>query len=318
MGGPFGVPVRADIATAGLPAGSGLPAGTVAAHPAVPARPGAVGSAGTIGPGAGRTGTALAAVDGRATASAAPTTPRRSATAGPPPPLPAPAPVVRTPAKSRRAKRGQGPPPGPPQAPPPGWQAPPGYVPVAVRRRRRWPRRLLVMTLLFGLCCCGVPGYFAKPMWEQYPANAVLPPELADLQLRDDAASTRNAALLEQDMRTAHLLSEDTFAGVYTDPDGKRVTIFGITGFRLSPESDVDAEMARLSEKYQVTEVATRETGVRGEYRRCGTGRDGGTGVVVCAWADHGSLGTAVFTRLSVADSDALLTRIRGDIVVRG
>lgn len=175
-----------------------------------------------------------------------------------------------------------------------------------------------MMTLLSVVCCCGVPAYFGKPIWEQYPANAVLPAELADLHLRDDPASTRDAAVLEQDMRSAHLLSEDTFAGVYTDPGGKRVTIFGVTGFRLNPQGDVEAEMARLTDKYALTGVAPIETGIRGEYRQCGTGWDGDTGVVVCVWADHGSLGTGIFTRLSVADSDSLLIRMRGDIVARG
>lgn len=173
-------------------------------------------------------------------------------------------------------------------------------------------------SLLTVLCCCGIPGYFAKPMWEQYPANAVLPTQLADLDLRQDPASSQAAAALQQDMGSAHWLAEETFAGVYTDPNGKRVTIFGVTGFRFTPERDVEAEMTRLTEKYELTNVQSIETGVRGEHRRCGTGRDGRTAVVVCSWADHGSLGSGVFTRLSVADSDSLLTRIRASIVTRG
>lgn len=174
------------------------------------------------------------------------------------------------------------------------------------------------MSLLTALCCCGVPGYFAKPMWEQYPANAALPAQLADLDLRQDPASIRAAALLEQDMRTAHWLAEGTFAGVYTDPNGKRVTVFGVTGFRLSPADDLAAEMTRLTEKYELTGVRTIDTGIRGEYRRCGTGHDGRIDVVVCAWADHGSLGNGVFTRLSVDDSNSLLTELRGGILTRG
>lgn len=173
-------------------------------------------------------------------------------------------------------------------------------------------------TLLTVFCCCGVPGYFGKPIWEQYPANAALPAELADLTLRQDEASTRAAAQLKEEVQGAHLLAEDAFAGIYTDPNGKRVTIFGITGFRLTPERDVESEISRLTEKYGLTDVQVMETDVRGEHRRCGTGRDGRTGVVVCAWADHGSLGSGVFTRLSVADSNTLLSTLRANIVTRG
>lgn len=175
-----------------------------------------------------------------------------------------------------------------------------------------------MMTLLSVFCCCGIPGYFAKPMWEQYPANAALPAQLADLKLRQDAASTQTAAQLEQDVNSAHWLADDTFAGIYTDPNGKRVTVFGVTGFRLTPERDAESEISRLTEKYGLTGVQTMETDIRGEHRRCGTGRDGQTDVVVCVWADHGSLGSGVFTWLSIADSNALLSTLRANIVTRG
>jgi hypothetical protein len=168
------------------------------------------------------------------------------------------------------------------------------------------------------VCCCGVPLYFGKPMWEQYPATATLPARVADLRLRDDAASERATQRLEQQTRSTHLLAEDTFAGIYTTPDGKRVTVFGATGFRFDPDADLDAEITRLTSEYDLTDVQAIETGTRGEYRRCGIGRADGDRVVVCAWADHGSLATGLFTRLSVEDSTALLTRLRETIMTRG
>jgi hypothetical protein len=229
--------------------------------------------------------------------------------AGPPPPLPPPA---GKPSKRRRDRRPD------PAAPPPGWQAPPGYVPVAVRRRWRWPRIVTWLTLLTVACCCGCPGYFGKPMWEQYPASVSVRAEVADLTLRDDAKSQQTARRLEQETRSAHLLVEKTFAAVYGDPTGKRVTIFGTTGFRLDPKGDLDTEMARLTKSYALTEVTPIETGVRGEHQQCGVGEVDGTDVVVCGWADHGSLAAALFTRRSVPDSAALLGEIRTALVARG
>ncbi|MEV1290017.1 hypothetical protein [Micromonospora sp. NPDC049679] len=232
--------------------------------------------------------------------------------AAPPTPPPAPLPPVRKPPKRARRRRQELAP------PPPGWEAPPGYVPVPVRRRRRWPRIMTWLTLLSVACCCGCPGYLGKPMWEQYPASVSIQAEVADLRVRDDAKTRQTVQRLEQETRTAHLLAETTFAAVYGDPTGKRVTIFGSTGFRLDPESDLDKEMTRLTERYALTEMTPIETGVRGEHEKCGVGEADGADVVVCGWADHGSLGAALFTRRSVPDSAALLGEMRTALVTRG
>ncbi|WP_435829926.1 hypothetical protein [Micromonospora costi] len=220
-----------------------------------------------------------------------------------PPGAPPPAPP-----KQRRSKRRGAP---PPAAPPPGWQAPKGYMPVPVRRRRRWPW-LLLLTLA---CCCGCPAYYGRPIWTQYPAHATLPPQVDDLSLREDSTSEQAARQLETEVRKAHWLAEDTFAGVYANPDGKRVTVFGGTGFRLDPEGDADGEIARLAGPYRLGEVETVDTGVRGRHERCAVGHTDGGDVVVCTSVDHGSIATAVFTRLSVQDSAALLARLRTRIV---
>ncbi|MEH0938797.1 hypothetical protein [Micromonospora psammae] len=224
----------------------------------------------------------------------------------PPPPPPPPVRPKRAP-KQRRARPE-------PVAPPPGWQAPKGYVPVPVRRRRRWPW-VLLLTLA---CCCGCPAWFGQPMWEQYPARAALPGQVADLTLREDTRSKATVKELEADVREANLLAEDTFAGVYTTTDGKRVTVFGDTGFRFRPEADADDALARLKETYQLGEAQPVETRVRGRYERCAVGSSAGSDVVVCTSVDHGSSATAVFTRLSVDDSARLLATLREQIITPG
>ncbi|MFI7578509.1 hypothetical protein [Micromonospora sp. NPDC049497] len=228
-----------------------------------------------------------------------------------PAPRPAPTPLAPAlpPARPKQKKKGRGAP--PPTAPPPGWQAPKGYVPVPVRRRRRWPW-LLLLTLA---CCCGCPAWFGVPMATQYPATAALPAQVADLRLREDSRSTQTARELEAQVRAAHWLAEDTFAGVYTTPTGKRVTVFGGTGFRFAPESDADAEISRLREEYALGDAQVIDTDVRGRHERCAVGRSNGADVVVCTSVDHGSIATAVFTRLSLDDSAALLDELRTQIV---
>ncbi|MFI5834850.1 hypothetical protein ACIA5A_14355 [Micromonospora sp. NPDC051300] len=226
---------------------------------------------------------------------------------GPPASRPvSPPPKQARPPKQRRGR------PAPPAAPPLGWQAPKGYVPVPVRRRRRWPWVLLLSVA----CCCGVPLWWIQPLSSQYPASATLPDQLDSMRLRQDQGSQSTAEDLKSGIRQADWLAEDTFAGIYGTDDGKRVTLFGSTGFRFTPESDAEAELKRLTDDYALQPSVTVDTGVRGRYERCAVGRADGDAVVVCTSVDHGSLATGVFTRLSVDDSGRLLNDLRQQVVV--
>ncbi len=156
-----------------------------------------------------------------------------------PPPVPAPAPLeVRKPRKVKRPE---------PAGPPPGWRPPPGYVAVPVRRRRRWPW----FALLSLLCCCGCPAWFGQPLLAQYPADSLTPSVVGGLTLRDDAQSRRAADRLKDELNKAYVWRESTFAGVYVDDDNKRATVFGTTGFHMSPDGDVVDEIGRVHRHLQ-------------------------------------------------------------------
>ncbi|MEV0898337.1 hypothetical protein [Actinoplanes sp. NPDC049802] len=197
------------------------------------------------------------------------------------------------------------PPATPPAAPP--WAARP--LPRPPRKRRR-PRRLaLLVVVALAL------GYWLLPGARQYPVTAVLPESFADLKLRDTAAGQRAARRLAEQLQSAG--SEgDAFAGVYADGRGKRVTVFGVTGFRLTPASDVEAQLARLSGSLKLKNVQPFDLGVLGAHQRCGTGRLEDTSVVACAWADHGSLATVLLTRRSLEESAELVSRLRETVLV--
>ncbi|SCE85338.1 hypothetical protein GA0074695_1618 [Micromonospora viridifaciens] len=194
---------------------------------------------------------------------------------------------------------------------PPGFQPPKGYVAVPVRRRRRWPWVLLLTVA----CCCGVPFWWAQPLRAQYPASATLPEQVAGLRLRQDEGSQTAAEKLKDEVRRQHWLADDAFAGIYTTEEGKRVTLFGSTGLRWTPEADAEAEIARLTDRYALGPAEAVETDVRGRYARCAVGRADGDGVVVCTSVDHGSLATGVFTRLDLNDSARLLDTLRQQVV---
>jgi hypothetical protein len=186
------------------------------------------------------------------------------------------------------------------------------------RRRRHRGRKFLLFTLFTVACCCGIPAYFAWPATQQYPVSAILPASVADLNLRDDNASRRAADQLSQQLRDSKLAGQKVFAGVYADGNGKRVTIFGTTGLRLNPQQDVKAELDYLTIDYKLTEIASYDLGESGVHERCGIGRSGGAGVVVCAWADHGSLATVLLTRRNVTESAALVGVLRSAVLTRG
>lgn len=185
------------------------------------------------------------------------------------------------------------------------------------RRRRRWPRNLALFTLLSALCCCGVPIYYAWPAAHQFPVSAALPASFADLSLRDDNAAQRATERLAEQLRTTTSLGDDVFAGIYVDDNGKRVTLFGITGLRLTPKADVEAEVQHLTSTYAVRDVQTFDLGESGAHERCGVGDASGTAVVVCAWADHGSLATVLLTRRSIEDSARLTGMLRNAVLTR-
>lgn len=186
---------------------------------------------------------------------------------------------------------------------PPPWAPRPTQRPLPPpRRKRRWGRRLALLSLLGVVCCCGLPiAAFQLPSARQYPVTAVLPQSFGDLELRDT-----------QDT------GPDGFAGVYRDDRGKRVTVIGETGFRLTPGADVGARLDQAAADYDLKDVQPFDLGESGAHGRCGVGRDKGASVVVCAWADHGSLATVLLTRRSIADSTELVARLRDEVLTRG
>ena len=252
--------------------------------------------------------------DRKNSANRLPVAPRPTSPIPAPPPGPAPRPGP---------ERRPGPPWRPVAPPPPtagrrGPVAPPRPV-VAPRGRRRWGRRIAVFTLFSVACCCGPPiAYLAWPPARQFPVRAVLPAGIADLSRRDDDASRLAVARLTQQMHAAHSGADQVFAGVYGDGYGKRVTVFGATGFRLTPGLDVRSELNHLATPYTIRNQRSFDLGESGAYERCGVGTASGAPVVVCAWADHGSVAAAVLTRRSITDSARLTGILRNAVLQSG
>lgn len=193
------------------------------------------------------------------------------------------------------------------------WTPPQPQRPGPAPRKRRRGRRATVLVLI-GLVLVGGLAYYRYPAARQYPVSAELPKSFADLSQRNDSASRAAAERLAGQLQTAG--SGATFAAVYGDGRGKRVTIFGVTGWRFNPGGDVRSELDRVGGEFGLGSTQTYDVGVPGVHESCGVGRSGGAAVVVCAWADHGSLATVLLTRRSLDDSADLVARLRGAVLV--
>ena len=208
---------------------------------------------------------------------------------------------------------------GPPAPPPRKGQPPANRPPTGMPppRRRRRGRKLLTFALITGVLCCGVPAYFAWPAAHQYPVTADLPAQVKDLSLRDDSTSQRALDKLTRQLQDSNLAGQRVFGGVYADGNGKRVTVFGTTGLRVTPKQDVEAELSHLTGTYDIGDVESFDLGETGAHERCGVGRAGGSAVVICAWADHGSLATVLLTRRNVSESAQLVADLRSEVLSR-
>lgn len=174
------------------------------------------------------------------------------------------------------------------------------------------------MLLLTIGCCCGCPAYFVAPMWQQYPATAGTPTEIGGLTRGDNAASRRIVRDLQAKARSRNWLAEETFAAVYDGGPGWQVRVYGTTGFRLTPERDLESEISEVTAEYALTEVREVDAGPLGGYQRCGFGETDRDDLVLCAWADHGSLGVATFSAGSLDDSAETLRELRESMITQG
>jgi hypothetical protein len=201
-----------------------------------------------------------------------------------------------------------------PPASTPGANRPPWASPRPRRRRRRLRRLMLVVAVLAAMWFGAPYAYDQWPVLGQFPVTAQLPDRLDDLRLRVDDASQKAVDKLADQLAAAGSEGQ-AFAGVYGDSGGKRVTLYGVTGWRFTPQSDVNGQLARLSADVKLSNVQDFDLNESGAFETCGAGRVNGTSTVICTWADHGSMATVLLTRRSVTESAALVAELRAEVL---
>src|SRR2546421_4670385 len=165
------------------------------------------------------------------------------------------------------------------------------------------------MTLIIG----GVAWHFLTGQ----KSIALKPPaSVAGLTLdtSDDAQQTADY------LRTAvaaKINLDNPIGAVYRDPaDRDRdVLLFGGTRLLINPAKDLDQAFSLLNDSSgAVTGVQDVPAGPLGGVMRCGTSTGDGGPMVVCGWADRGSLAVGLFPGRTLDEAATLLRALRTGI----
>ncbi|HKT04593.1 MAG TPA: hypothetical protein VJT31_34185 [Rugosimonospora sp.] len=194
----------------------------------------------------------------------------------------------------------------------------PGDDAEAVARARRRTIRWLVMAGLAGILVVLVA--MLGPTWwsliTQRHEKLAIPDSLAGLNLDRSADGQATADYLRT--AVAASVNLDTSVGaVYDDPGNKQksVMIFGGTGLIVSPDQELTKAFQLLDDQGGgMSGVHAVPSGARGGEMKCGTSTGDGGDMVVCGWADHGSIALALFPGRSEADASRLMQRIRDGV----
>ncbi|RKR87774.1 hypothetical protein BDK92_2066 [Micromonospora pisi] len=181
-------------------------------------------------------------------------------------------------------------------------------------------RRLIVLgaALLVGVAGAAVLGSFGWRIAQQKDTTLAIPAQVAGLTL-DESARARGTV---DDLLTglAADIQLDASAGaVYTDPvrANRPVLFFGGTTLIWQPERDLDRLFKLVADDSgEIAGLRGQPAGDLGGVLKCGTSGQGDT-LTVCGWADHGSVGMAMFPGREVDEAAPLMLSIRNGVQTR-
>jgi hypothetical protein len=178
---------------------------------------------------------------------------------------------------------------------------------------------LLSVVLILG----GVIGITAIVLYgdysAQYPARFAAPARIGALVHTNEPALLAGEQAAVAELRQAGL--SKPFAAFYDDrSDPERgVFVAGGTQRVLLPRFEV-AGAFRTIEGSGITVKNLRRVnaGRLGGTVQCGTAVVEKVDAVICAWADHGSIGVVRMMRRSVRDAPGMVTEVRSAMIIRG
>jgi hypothetical protein len=166
-----------------------------------------------------------------------------------------------------------------------------------------------VLALVLG----AVVGPIAWDAWKDKSVPIAIPPRVAGLVLDDSQGAHETIDYLRTAVQTGVALDKSTGA-VYADEAGqsRSVLFVGGSGSIASPEDALTKTFHLISDDAGgVESIQVVSAGSQGGVMKCGSTKTDGGSMAVCGWADHGSLGIAMFPNRPVDQSAELLRTMR-------
>ena len=183
-------------------------------------------------------------------------------------------------------------------------------------------RKVIVLStaLLVGLVGAATFGTAGWRIAQQRDATLETPARVAGLTLDNSERARETADYLETGF-AADIRLDESIGAVYADPGApdRSVLLFGGTTLIWQPERDLDRLFELVSDDQStVTNLTEVPAGTLGGVMKCGGTSAPEGELVVCGWADHGSVALAMFPDRTVNESAELLREIREGIQTRG
>jgi hypothetical protein len=188
------------------------------------------------------------------------------------------------------------------------------------KKSKRW---LWISLAVAGvlLVVCGVGGFLLfRNTLNEATETLVTPAEVHGLTLTTDANLTQLAEQAKTDLRQQVKNSTGSIGAFYSDPSDptKLTMVVGVSGTVANPKNEIKDAFDQLNTSgLSAGDVHDVDSGSLGGETRCGTGSASGQDLVVCVWADHGSVGMMVFFNRPVAESESLFSEFRTAIIKR-
>jgi hypothetical protein len=173
---------------------------------------------------------------------------------------------------------------------------------------RRILLAVLLVVIVAGVVFLGLAGW---RVMSQKDATLAAPSQVGELTL-DGSEDGRSTADYLQTALSATVDLDSAIGAVYRDAGGRDVLFTGGTALFWRPENALDAAFGLVADDQgAVTGIHSVPAGTFGGTMKCGTTRTDDGEMPVCGWADHGSVGLAMFPQRSESEAAAILREIR-------
>jgi hypothetical protein len=183
------------------------------------------------------------------------------------------------------------------------------------------PRNLILVGLaVILLLVAGIFGPTAWQVWSERDVRLATPQRIGGLELDDSKGAHDTVDYLRTAVETSVTLDKTTGA-VYAESSGEptSVVFVGGVGTLVTPADALDKSFGLITDEAGgVDNVHELPAGPLGGVMKCGSTTTDGNQMAVCGWADHGSLGIAMFPNRPVDQSAELLRTMRKAMQNRG